>query len=321
MRSANTTAGQVSDLSAPVVPSSARGRSIGSARRRFIICMLLPATLLLAGLTVLPFVVSLGLSLTNWSLIDKASGVWIGFSNYTDLVSSTDFWKAARVTAIFTVTAVAIEMILGVGIAALLHKERRQDSWLRPIYLLPMAITPVAATFTFRLMFNAQSGVFNYFLTSLGFSPSEWTAGVNAALWSLILVDVWQWTPFILLIMAGGLAALPEEPEEASAIDGANALQTFFYVILPQLKQYLALALVFRAIDAFKTFDIIFVLTGGGPGTATRTLNLLAYKQGIEFLSMGKASAIAIVMLIFALAVSQTFLRRIGLFDLRDPGA
>lgn len=115
----------------------------------------------------------------------------------------------------------------------------------------------------------------------------------------------------------GGMAALPTEPEEASAMDGAGPFQTFFLVILPQLKPYLALALLFRLIDAFKTFDIIFVLTGGGPGVVTRTLNLLAYKHGIEFLSMGYASSIAIIMLIFTLFVGQVFLRRLNLFDLK----
>ena len=180
-----------------------------------------------------------------------------------------------------------------------------------------MAITPIAATFTFRLMFNPSLGVLNYFLTSLGFEPSAWTASPNLALFSLILVDTWQWTPFILLIVMGGMAAIPPESEEASAMDGAGPFRTFFWVILPQLKPYLALALLFRLIDAFKTFDIIFVLTGGGPGVLTRTLNLLAYKYGIEFLSMGYASAIAIIMLIFTLFVGQIFLRRLNLFDVK----
>lgn len=208
--------------------------------------------------------------------------------------------------------------MLGVGIAALLHHEVRQAPWLRVIYLLPMAITPIAATFTFRLMFNPTQGVLNHLLGLAGVSPSAWTAAPETALLSLILVDVWQWTPFILLIVMGGMAALPPEPEEASQMDGAGPFRTFFLVTLPRLKPYLALALLFRLIDAFKTFDIIFVLTGGGPGVATRTLNLLAYKYGIEFLSMGYASALAIIMLVFTLVAGQVFLRRLGLFDLKD---
>jgi len=292
--------------------------TIQREQKKFILLMLAPATILMLALTLFPFLVSLYLSFTDYSLIkpDEVNG--IGVKNYATLLNSPDFWTSVRVTLVFTISAVAVQTVLGVGIAALLHHETRQAPWLRVIYLLPMAITPIAATFTFRLMFNPSLGVFNYFLTSLGFPPSAWTASPEFALFSLILVDTWQWTPFILLIVMGGMAALPPEPEEASAMDGAGPFRTFFWVILPQLKPYLALALLFRLIDAFKTFDIIFVLTGGGPGILTRTLNLLAYKHGIEFLSMGYASAIAIIMLIFTLFVGQIFLRRLNLFDLKD---
>lgn len=279
--------------------------------------MLAPATLLMLSLTLFPFLVSVYLSFTDYSLIrpDDVNGIWFG--NYSELFRSPDFWNSVRVTIVFTVFAVSLQTVLGVGIAAILHHETKQAPWLRIIYLLPMAITPIAATFTFRLMFNPTLGVLNYFITSLGLPPSAWTASPNMALFSLILVDTWQWTPFILLIVVGGLASLPPEPEEASAMDGAGPFRTFFLVILPQLKPYLALALLFRLIDAFKTFDIIFVLTGGGPGVISRTLNLLAYKHGIEFLSMGYASAIALVMLVFTLIVAQVFLRRLDLFDVK----
>jgi len=291
--------------------------TIQAEQRKFILLMLAPATILMMSLTLFPFLVSLYLSFTDYSLIQPDEINGIGFDNYSSLLTSSDFWTSVRVTLMFTIFAVSIQTVLGVGIAALLHHEIKQAPWLRVVYLLPMAITPIAATFTFRLMFNPSLGVLNYFLTSLGFEPSAWTASPNLALFSLILVDTWQWTPFILLIVMGGMAAIPPESEEASAMDGAGPFRTFFWVILPQLKPYLALALLFRLIDAFKTFDIIFVLTGGGPGVLTRTLNLLAYKYGIEFLSMGYASAIAIIMLIFTLFVGQIFLRRLNLFDVK----
>lgn len=267
------------------------------------------------ALTIIPFLVSFYLSFTDYSLIKPGEINFIGIRNYTDLISSSEFWTSVRVTVVFTLVAVGIQLVLGVGMAALLHHETKYAPWLRVIYLLPMAITPIAATFTFRLMYNPTLGVFNYFLTSMGFSPSAWTASPNVALLSLILVDTWQWTPFILLIAIGGMAALPTEPEEASAMDGAGPIRTFFWVTLPQLKPFLALALLFRSLDAFKTFDVIFVLTGGGPGIETRTLNLLAYKQGIEFLEMGYASAIAILMLVFTVFIGQIFLRRLNLLD------
>lgn len=288
--------------------------SAARSRNRFILLMLAPATVLLAGLTLFPFIVSVIFSLTNYSLTTPNELSFVGLSNYLALFSSQDFWNAAWVTSVFTVIAVGTQLVLGVGIAALLHHETKAVSALRLIYLLPMAITPVAAVFTFRMMFNPTLGVFNYILRQTGLPPQDWLGSPVMALASLIVVDTWQWTPFILLIAAGGLAALDEEPLEAARMDGAGPFAIFFQHTLPMLFPYLAVAIVFRSIDAFKTFDIIFVLTNGGPGIATRTLNLLAYKQGIEFLSMGYAAALAIVMLMVTIVASQLFLRRVDLF-------
>ncbi|MDA0990727.1 MAG: sugar ABC transporter permease [Verrucomicrobia bacterium] len=285
------------------------------AKRRFVLLMLLPATALLAGLTIFPFVASVAMSLTNYSLVTPDELAFTGLSNYAALLGSPEFWAALKITGLFTVLAVGIELFFGVGIALLLHHEHRGVPTLRAIYLIPMVVTPVAAVFTFRMMLNPSLGVFNYILTSLGFAPVDWLGTPGMALLSLLLVDAWQWTPFILLIAAGGLAAIDEEPLEAARMDGAGPIALVFHHMLPMLLPYLSIALVFRAIDAFKTFDIIFVLTGGGPGAATRTLNLLAYKQGLEFLSMGYAAAIAIVMLIMTIVAAQTFLRRMNLFQ------
>ena len=276
--------------------------------------MLAPATVLLIGLTIIPFAVSVVFSFTNYSLTSPDTVSFTGFANYVRLFTSDEFQNAVRVTVEFTLAAVGLQLLLGVGVAALLHHETRGVTALRLIYLMPLAITPVAAVFTFRIMLNPSLGVFNYLLRLMGMHPVDWLGTPGMALLSLILVDTWQWTPFILLIAAGGLSAMDEEPLEAAAMDGAGPFRIFFHHTLPLLFPYLVVAVVFRTIDAFKTFDIIFVLTGGGPGIATRTLNLLAYKNGIEFLSMGYAAALAIVMLVFTIVVSQTLLRRADLF-------
>jgi multiple sugar transport system permease protein len=279
--------------------------------------MLAPAVLFLLALTVFPFVSALWMSLTDLALSRPNSTAFVGAGNYVSLLSSGEFWMAARVTVVFTVFAVSIQLVLGVGIAVLVHNETRGGNLWRTIFLIPMAITPVAALFTFRMMFHPSIGIFNAILKDLGLPPVDWLGTPTMALVSLLIVDCWQWVPFILLIAAGGLAALDEEPLEAAQVDGAGPFQLFFHHTLPMLAPYLAVALVFRAIDAFKTFDIIFVLTGGGPGVATRTLNLMAYKTGIEFLSIGYASAIAMVMLVVTIAAAQGFLRRSGLFAQR----
>tara|TARA_A100001011_G_scaffold11605_1_gene12726 strand:- start:1372 stop:2268 length:897 start_codon:yes stop_codon:yes gene_type:complete len=279
-------------------------------RNKFIILMLLPATVLLVGLTLFPFIVSLILSFTDYSLLRPGQTKFIFLDNYVELMKTDEFWIALRVTVVFTILAVFIQVVLGVIFATLLHNENTNVSLLRTLYLLPLAITPIAATFTFRLMFNPSLGVLNYFVKLLGFQPQAWLASPNTAMLSLIIVDTWQWTPFILLICLGGLSSLPSEPFEAAKVDGASTWQIFTKITLPMLYPFIALALLFRSIDAFKTFDIIYVLTSGGPGILTRTLNLYAFKHGIEYLSMGYAGSIAIVMLIITIVVAQIFLRK-----------
>jgi len=279
-------------------------------RNKFIILMLMPATILLVGLTLFPFIVSLILSFTDYSLLRPGQTKFIFLDNYIELMKTDEFWIALRVTVVFTVLAVSVQVILGVVFATLLHNENTNVSLLRTLYLLPLAITPIAATFTFRLMFNPSLGVLNYFMKLLGLEPQAWLASPNTAMLSLIIVDTWQWTPFILLICLGGLASLPSEPFEAAKVDGASSWQIFTKITVPMLYPFIGLALLFRSIDAFKTFDIIYVLTSGGPGILTRTLNLYAFKHGIEYLSMGYAGSIAIVMLIITIVVAQIFLRK-----------
>ena len=279
-------------------------------RNKFIILMLMPATILLVGLTLFPFVVSFILSFTDYSLLRPGQTKFIFLDNYIELMKTDEFWIALRVTIVFTVLAVFIQVVLGVVFATLLHNENTNVSLLRTLYLLPLAITPIAATFTFRLMFNPSLGVLNYFMKLLGLEPQAWLASPNTAMLSLIIVDTWQWTPFILLICLGGLASLPSEPFEAAKVDGASSWQIFTKITVPMLYPFIGLALLFRSIDAFKTFDIIYVLTSGGPGILTRTLNLYAFKHGIEYLSMGYAGSIAIVMLIITIVVAQIFLRK-----------
>lgn len=308
MFSSGTSAAGGADLR----PRSAAGEA-ARQRRRFVLLMLAPSTVVLLGLTLYPFLTSLWLSFTDYTLLEPNDRDFVGLANYRELVTSAEFWGAFRVTALFCFFAVGIETLLGLGVALLLQAEGRRVGWLRALYMVPMAITPVAATFTFRLMYSPSLGVFNHLLESVGLPPQTWLADPRLALPSLVLVDVWQWTPFVLLIVVGGLSVLPQEPFEAAMLDGASGWRLFRDLTLPFLWPFLTIAVLFRTIDAFKTFDIIYVLTGGGPGTSTRTLNLLAFKQGIEFLEMGEAAAVSILMLVAVILFAQVFVRRTGL--------
>ena len=274
------------------------------SKRRFIFFMLAPATALLAGLTIFPFLAGVAMSLTNYSMVTPDNLAFAGLSNYVELLQSAEFWKALWVTTLFTVLAVAIELTLGVGIAVLLHHENRFVPTLRAIYLLPMAVTPVAAIFIFRMMLNPSLGIFNYALKTVGLPPQDWLGSPGMAIFSLLIVDTWMWTPFILLIAAGGLAAMDDEPLEAARMDGAGPVALVFHHMLPMLLPYLSIALVFRAIDAFKTFDIIFAMTGGGPGYASETLNIMGFKYSFEYFRMGQSSVILVALFIVVLLCS-----------------
>jgi multiple sugar transport system permease protein len=201
-------------------------------KKIFIILMLLPSTLLLLGLTIFPFIFGLFLGFTDFSLIRPQNGMrWVGFENYIEIFTTEEFWISLKTTVIFTFFAVTIQLILGTLMAVLLHHHSKTAPFMRALYLLPLAVTPVAATFSFRMMFNPSLGVFNFFLETTGFPPLAWLSQSDLALISLIIVDVWQWTPFILLIVAGGLASLPNEPFESAKVDGAGDIKIFFIIL------------------------------------------------------------------------------------------
>jgi multiple sugar transport system permease protein len=277
-------------------------RELNRTRRLFLV----PLTLVLGLLTVVPFVYSLVISLTDKS--SSGSTSFIGIDNYVDLLTDDQWWAAARVTAIFTFSVVAIEFIVAMVVALALHRITRGAPLLRALFLLPMAMAPVAALFNWRLMLNASSGVINYLLGAVGLPQPDWTGQSTTALTSLVMVDVWQWTPFILVILVGGLSAVPDEVYEAAAVDGAGAWQTFRHITVPMLKPFILVALLFRTIDALKTFDSIQILTGGGPGSSTTTLNFYAFREGISFLNFGRSAAAATLLLVLAIGLSRLLL-------------
>lgn len=285
-------------------PAGLREVQLRRTRRIF----LLPLTLLLAALTIAPFVYNVVLSLTDDSpTTAQTSFIW--FANYADLLTDGAFWNALRITVIFTVAAVGLQFVLAIGVALALHRITRGAPLLRALFLLPMAMAPVAALFNWRLMLNASSGVINYLLGLAGLPQPDWTGTAGMALTSLVLVDVWQWTPFVLVILVGGLAAMPADVHEAAAVDGANRRQAFWHVTLPLLKPFILVAVLFRTIDALKTFDSIEILTSGGPGSTTTTLNYFVFREGIGFLNFGRAAAAATLLLLIAIGLSRLLLR------------
>ena len=300
------------------IPTGARSANRGPARapraarasrRLFIIATLTPATLVLVALTLYPFFANIYYSLLKYDLIRPKSRPFVGLNNYLNLLTSSEFLEAAARTAYYVALAVGIELVLGLLIANALSHITVGSAVSRVILVLPIAATPVAVGLIWRLMYNPTGGLANHLLESIGLPASKWTAGMATVIPSLALVDIWQWTPFVVLILLAGILALPDEPFEAARIDGASGLQTFWYLQLPMLRPLILIAVVFRVIDSLKAFDIIWVMTGGGPGQASTTLNVLAFRTAFEFLHMGSAAALAIIMLILAILVTTALLR------------
>jgi multiple sugar transport system permease protein len=271
-----------------------------------------PAVLLLFVLTILPLGFNLVLSTQDRFVSDALPSKAVGIGNYLTILGDSRFWNAAWLMVEFTLIAVPAQMLFGLLIALLLNRQVPAQGVVRALVLLPMIATPVAIALIWALMFNPSLGVLNYFLETLGLGRSLWVADSRLAIPSLALVDIWEWTPLVAIILLAGLQSMPEEPFEAARIDGASSWQLFSLITWPLLQPVLFAALTLRLIDALKTFDIIEVITQGGPGTASETLNVYAFHTGFEFFRVGYASALLTVLLVSvtALAVGINLLRR-----------
>jgi multiple sugar transport system permease protein len=264
----------------------------------------LPAVLILFALSIYPLIYSIKVSLTS------AHGAF-SFENFTRLAADRVFATAALQTIVFTAIALVMEFGLGLTLALLVDSLARAKSFFRAGLLVPMLVPPVVAAVAWRLIFNPQFGVLNGSLRELGFNTASllWTGGDRSALASVILVDVWEWTPFLFLLLSAGLQAIPPEPLEAARIDGASAWQIFRDVTFPLLRPVILLALLLRAMDLVRIFDQIFILTQGGPGTATETVSLYIYRTAFRFSNFGYAAAMSFVLLAATIVFSRGLMR------------
>lgn len=262
----------------------------------------LPAILAILILIVAPILANVAISLYDWFI--GGAPRFAGLANYQRAFSDSRFWNGVWRTFYFTLFAVPIQLVLGLGIAILFNRDFTGKGLVRTIILLPMVATPVAIALIWALMFNPSLGVLNYFLQSLGLPRSLWVAQASLAIPSLVLVDVWQWSPMIALILLAALQGVPSEHYEAARIDGASGLQVFWHITLPGIRPAIIVALILRTIDALKTFDIIYVITEGGPGVASETLNVFAFKTGFQFFQAGYAATLLIFLMFIVLGVA-----------------
>jgi multiple sugar transport system permease protein len=269
-----------------------------------------PAVLLVAAIIVYPVVYTVWMSLQDWFASSLTLPKFIGLANYQKiLVGDPRFREAVVRTLYFTGLVIAGETVLGVAMALLFNREFWGRGLLRTLAILPMVATPVAIGLVFVMMYHPTLGVGNYILSVLRLPAFKWTYSSGTALYALALVDIWQWTPLIMLIALAGLASLPQEPYEAAHIDGATALQAFWHITLPLLRPAIVVAILFRAIDAIKTFDIIFIMTQGGPANSTETINILLFNQAFSYFNMGYASSMAVALFAVVMGASLILIK------------
>jgi len=277
-----------------------------------------PALLLLIAMNVFPLFYSLYLGFTDYSAITRPQPVWVGFQNFSKVLNDEQMWKYFATTGRFALLSVGLQTLVGFGLAMLVNEKFKGSGLLTTLILIPMMISPVVVGLFWKLMYNPTFGFFNYLI---GFSnPStapDWLASRFAgtpvpgmALWAVVIVDVWMWSPFVMLLVLSGLKAIPDYLYEAAAIDRASSWFQFWRITLPQVTPLLLIAVLFRTIEAFKAFDLIMGMTGGGPGDQTELISVNLYRQA--FLGQwrtGRASALAYIILIIIIAISNLYIR------------
>jgi multiple sugar transport system permease protein len=281
----------------------------------------IPALVVVLAVIVFPWLFTIWMSFNEWKVGAPTS--LVGLANYLRLPNDPRFVEAVWHTLIYTVLSVLLPVICGTFAAVVFHIKFPLRGFLRAIFIMPMMATPVAIALVWTMMFHPQLGVLNYLLSLVGIPPQLWVFHPATVIPSLVLVETWQWTPLVMLIVLGGIAALPTEPYESAQIDGAGMWQMFRYITLPLILPFIFIAAMIRTIDAVKSFDIIFAITQGGPGSASETINVYLYSVAFVYYDLGYGSAIAVVffVLIVLLAAVLLYLRQRTLWTEIGRGA
>ncbi len=269
-------------------------------RRRYML-FVLPAIAVMMAVIIFPWLFTFFMSVHDWRM--GQAKTFVGLDNYTKLMNDERFVNSVVRTLVYTVLSTVIPVVLGVLSALVFHRNFPFRGVLRAVFIMPMMATPVAVALVWTMMFHPQLGVLNYLLSLVGIPPSLWVFDQMTVIPSLVLVETWQWTPLVMLIVLGGLASLPTEPYESALIDGATPWQMFRNITFPLVLPFIMVATIIRTIDAVKSFDTIFVITLGGPGTASETINLYLYTQAFAFYQIGYASAMVVVFMVVIMAL------------------
>jgi multiple sugar transport system permease protein len=282
---------------------------LGNQERNFARLMVTPAVGLLFLVTIAPLLFSLGVSFTNLQFGSPQPMKWSGLDNYVHLISRDErFLSALWRTVLLVIAGVATQTVLGFIIASLLYRIRRGRTILLSAILIPSVISQVVAGWQGRMIFNASYGPLNDILSRLGVKGPAWLASQQTALPTIFLTDTWQWTPFLALIILAALQSMPQDIIEAARLDGAYGWPMFRFVTVPLILPVTAIGILLRGVDLFKTFDLVYILTQGGPGNSSETLTYFTYVEGFKFFNPSYASAMSFIQLILVTVAAKLFL-------------
>lgn len=270
----------------------------------------LPVGLLMA-ITLPPFIYAVRLSLLNFDISKPyLKTVFVGFDNYVEVLLNTRSLNAFRKTGMLVGLSVSVEIIMGIGIALLINRFSSLRTLLYTLVLVPLLLPRIVVALLWKIMYHPTFGIINYVVGLFNLPTIAWLANPKLALYSIAIVDIWQWTPFVTLIISSALEVFPKDPIEAAQIEGANRTQIFSYILLPMLKPVLVVAVIFRTLMALRTFDLVWIMTGGGPGISTETVDIYVYLIGLSRGGrISYASATAIIMLGLTIGIFTFFLR------------
>jgi multiple sugar transport system permease protein len=291
-----------------VTPS---GPSFATKRRFEGWLLVLPALLLILGLSIVPLIQSLLLSFQRWDL-QSQEHPFVGLQNYRDVLLDPRVWAAFQNTGIIVVGAVAVEFLLGLGLALLFVGDFTGKRFAMPLLMLPVMVVPIVVGLTWRMLWDNQYGAINQTLSWIaGYEVNIiWLGHRNTALFAMIVTDVWQWTPFMFLVLLAALSSVNPELYEAASLDGAGWWQALRDVSLPGIARVIAVAILFRALDAFKVFDLVYMFTQGGPGTSTESISWYIYQLGFKFFRLGYASAVSFIVVIIMTIIATLYVAR-----------
>jgi len=267
--------------------------------------LMLPAVIFVVLMVIFPFGYAFWLSLQDYRIGQAVK--FIGIGNYTALIQDEQFWNGIKLTFILYITALILQLILGVGLGMLLHRVQLMRGLVRTVMVSPFMLPPVVIGMMSIVILDPGMGVANYLLKAANLPTSLFLASTEYVIYTVVLIDTWQWTPFVALIVLGGLQSLPTKIYEAAAIDGATGWREFIYITLPLLGPTILTAAVLRSVDLLRFFDVIYITTQGGPGYASSTLNIYAYRKAFEFTDIGYAAALMITLSTIVFGVVLVF--------------